>query len=42
MEIIKRKIVKNILIYQFEHFMGAQKNRLLETVLLSNYNIYFG
>ena len=31
------------LIYQFKHvFLGAQKNCLTETVLLSTHNIWFG
>ena len=30
------------LIHQFKHVLGAQKNRLIETALLSTHNIYFG
>ena len=33
---------KYFLTHQFEHVLGAQKNRLIERVLLSTHNIYFG
>ena len=31
-----------LLIHQFKHVLGAQKKRLIETVLLSTNNICFG
>ena len=31
-----------LLTHQFKHVFGAQKNRLIKTVLLSTHNICFG
>ena len=38
----QRKIVNIFLPIIFSIVLGAQKNRLIETVLLSTYNICFG
>ena len=39
---VQRKIVKNFLPLILAYVLGAQKNRLIETVLLSTHNICFG
>ena len=39
---LKRKIVNIVLPFGFNICLRAQKNRLIETVLLSTHNIYFG
>ena len=39
---ILAKIDKYFLTHHFEHILGAQKNRPIETVLLSMHNICFG
>ena len=39
---VERKIVIFFLICLFMHVLGAQKNRLIETVLLSSQNLFFG
>ena len=41
-KIFERKIVNIFLPLSFNIFLGAQKNRLIETVLLSTHNICFG
>ena len=41
-EIFEHKIVNITLPNSFNMFRGAQKNRLIETVLLSTHNIGFG
>ena len=38
----ERKILNNLLPISFNICLGAQKNRLIETVLLSTHNICFG
>ena len=40
--VFERKIVNIFLPISFNICFGAQKNRLIETVLLSTYNICFG
>ena len=37
----KKKYCQYFLTYQFSHVLGAQKNRLIETVLLSTHNLCF-
>ena len=41
-QIFLRKIVNIFLPIILAHVLGAQKNRLIETVLLSTHNIYIG